>query len=426
LGAFGKALGPLFLAEHSHPVSKKAMKILHVNMASAGGGVEQYLSQLSRELVSRGHSNVFLYGENHRPSLALPEVTCYFIENITHTKCEGMAVKLARVQSIIDSEQPELVFIHQVLNPYLIELLTKQKPSLRFVHGFKMICPDGRKSLKTLGRVCPFPLSFLCQVRAYRYRCMPRNLFLGIHLIRISKRIKQLHQKRSRMIVASRFMKTILCDNGFKDNRIEMLPLFTHVQPIDTSDACPQEPVVMALGRIVPEKGFHQLIRAFSKIRQNASLVIAGEGPFLNDLKKLVEDLGESHRISFPGWLVPERLPDFYQKCSMVVVPSLAPESFGMVGLEAMAYQKPVIASNIGGIPDWCKDGETGFLVNPGDETALAEKMNLLIENPALAYRMGKKGRETVEMRFTPEIHVNRLLSIFEDEIKAFQSRMAT
>jgi glycosyltransferase involved in cell wall biosynthesis len=402
------------------------MKILHVNMASAGGGLEQYLCQLFRELVLRGHTNSFLYGESVNDTVLPPKTRCFFIEEITHPNCDALAVKLRKVQDIVNREQPDLVFIHQVLNVSLIDLLTKGVPSLRFVHGFKMICPDGKKTLKTVGKVCPFPLNFLCQVRAYRYRCMPRNPFLGIPLIHLSKRIKQLHQDRSRMIVASNFMKTLLVCNGFEKDRVAVVPIFTYLPRLASPERSEKEPLIMAVGRIVPEKGFDHLLRAFSKVNRNARLVIAGDGPSLNDLKILASHSGMAHRVVFTGWLSHDQLSGYYQNCSMVVVPSTWPEPFGIVGIEAMAYQNPVIAFNIGGISDWCEDGATGLLVKPGDETALAEKINLLIENPALASRMGKKGRETVEMRFTPEIHVDRLLSIFDDEIKAFQTRMAT
>ena len=107
----------------------------------------------------------------------------------------------------------------------------------------------------------------------------------------------------------------------------------------------------------------------------------------------------------------------------MVVVPSTWPEPFGMVGIEAMAYGKPVIAFDVGGISEWLKDGETGFLVKLRDEVALAETLNLLLGDHSLAIRMGSKGREAVEKRFTPETHVDELLGRFQKEILAFQMR---
>ena len=107
----------------------------------------------------------------------------------------------------------------------------------------------------------------------------------------------------------------------------------------------------------------------------------------------------------------------------MVVVPSVWPEPFGIVGIEAMAYGKPVIAFDVGGISEWLEDGKTGFIIKLRDEAALAEKLNLLLQNPNLALRMGTQARESVEKRFVPDIHVERLLSIFNKAVIAFHMK---
>jgi glycosyltransferase involved in cell wall biosynthesis len=397
------------------------MRILHVNMATAGGGLEQYLQHLFNELAFRGHKSLLLFGEALNIPVRLENVKTFFIDGITHIHCAGLQRKLAYAKAILDEERPDIVFIHQVLNPSLIDLLTEQRPSLRFVHGFKMICPGGRKAFSTTGRVCPFPLSFLCQARAYPYRCMPRNPLLGLRLILASKRIVRLHRSRSRMVVASRFIKDILICNDFERDRIALVPLFTYLPDPASMNDSRHEDLILAVGRVVPEKGFHHLIRAFHKIDQKARLMIAGDGPFLGDLKALTANMGESERVFFPGWLTQERLTELYGKCSMVVLPSIAPETFGMVGIEAMAFGKPVVAFDIGGISEWLIDRTTGFLVPPGDEEELREKIDWLLANPQMAEEMGNNGRAYFEKRFLPEHHMNRLLELFQREIDSFQ-----
>ena len=116
-------------------------------------------------------------------------------------------------------------------------------------------------------------------------------------------------------------------------------------------------------------------------------------------------------------------MPNFYQKSTVVVVPSVTPESFGMVGIEAMSYGKPVLAFDVGGISEWLKHEETGFLLKPRDEQDLAEKLNLLLGDRTLAVSMGTKGRERVETYFTPENHVTSLLDSVRREIAIFQKR---
>ena len=161
-------------------------------------------------------------------------------------------------------------------------------------------------------------------------------------------------------------------------------------------------------------------------VKERARLTIIGDGPFLNELKSQAQQLNIRSAVSFTGWLTPEELEFYYRRCRMVIVSSTWPEPFGMVGIEAMAHSKPVVAFDVGGVTEWLKNGETGFLVKPRDEASLAERINTLLSNPNLAMSMGSKGREAVEKRFTADVHVDRLLSIFENEIKVFHSKKAS
>jgi glycosyltransferase involved in cell wall biosynthesis len=84
-----------------------------------------------------------------------------------------------------------------------------------------------------------------------------------------------------------------------------------------------------------------------------------------------------------------------------------------MVGIEAMSYGRPVVAFNVGGIPEWLEDGATGFLVRPHDTRELASKITYLLEKPFVAREMGRKGRERVRAKFSKEKHVADLLRAY-------------
>jgi len=399
------------------------MKILHVNMVLSGGGLEQYLFQTFEELNKKDYKNIYLYGEDIGIDSSLPKAKTFFIQYVTHQHCKNLNAKLKMVQDILDKENPDLVLIHQVLNSYLIHLLTRQKPSIRFVHGFKLICPDGRKTLKTNGKICPFPLSYLCQARAYLFKCMPRNPLIGLPLIHSCQRIVKIHQARSQIVVSSEFMKKILLYNGFQEKLINVIPLFTHLPDLETQSVSNNDSFILSLGRLAPEKGMDFLIRAFSAIKGTVRLVILGNGPAMEDLKILAKGLGISERVSFPGWVSHNEIEAFFRKCKLVVVPSISPESFGLVGIEAMSYQKPVVAFNSGGISEWLKDGKTGFMISPRNENELAEKVNFLLERPDVAKQMGKEGRIIAEHRFAPEIHISSLIAFFKKTINTHYHR---
>ena len=390
------------------------MKILHVNTNNAGGGVEQYLKQLFSELTRKGHSNTFLFGQKYPNQSMGDNVQNFYIEAITHYKCKGQKNKLTEINKIINQLDPDIIYIHQVFNPGLIDVLTSIKPSIRFIHDYKLICPEGEKKLNSKKKNCLYPLGYSCQVRAYRYRCMPRNIFSGLPVIKKSKKIIRLHKKRSYIVVASEFMKSVLLYNEFDEKKIKVIPYFTYLPVLDNTKCMPENKTILAVGRLNKTKGFHHLLRAFQGVTGDAKLAIIGDGPETLYLKKLCESLLLTNRVTFYGWLPHDKLDLFFRTASIVILPSVWPEPFGIAGIEAMAYQKPVIASNAGGIPEWCSNIESGFLVEPGNEEELTKKINLLLSNPELSIQMGINGRDIAKKKYCPDTHVNILVSFIE------------
>lgn len=393
------------------------MKILHLNGYLSGGGVEQYLAQLFPALQAHDIENALVYGEPDEGISGFDGVALHYIEGITRICRDDPRAKLSRVKEIIDREKPDLAYLHQVAHLPLIRLVSSLLPTVRFVHDFKLVCPDGRKILKTKGATCEWPAGFRCQLNAYRYRCMPRNPFIGIPLIKYCIGMTALHQAKSRLVVASRFMKTVLIGNGFAEGRIAVIPYFTSLPVLETKRADDGPCRILAVGRITREKGFDYLLRAYAGIEHKALLTIVGDGPELPALKRLADVLGISSRVAFPGWLTREKLDTVYRQCFLAVVPSIWPEPFGIVGIEAMAYQKPVVAFDVGGIPQWLQDRETGLLAKPRDAQDLREKMDLLLENPSLAAEMGRRGRAVAENQFTCRNHCRSLLQLFREAV---------
>ena len=388
------------------------MKILHVNLSNRGGGIEQYLDLLFPELSRRGHNSVFIYGEHLSGPSCADHAESHYIEGVAGMRGRGNPEKLKAVESILDASRPDVAYIHQVLNPDLIRILARSVPTVRYVHGFKLVCPEGKKMLRTAERHCPFELSLKCQIRAYRYKCMPRNPWLGIPLISAAMRNRREHRQYSQMIVASEFMKKVLLYNGFNARQIAVCPYFTHER--GTREKIEEDvPIVLAMGRLVPAKGMHLLIEAFAGLDAKARLVIIGDGPDMETLKAVAERNGLNGRETFLGWLDNEACRKWIDRSRVVVVPSIWPEPFGIVGIEAMASGKPVAAFDSGGISAWLVQGQTGYLVPTGDIAALKEKIRVLLRDPELANEMGKNGFAYYREHFGPDVHLSVLLGIF-------------
>ena len=159
-------------------------------------------------------------------------------------------------------------------------------------------------------------------------------------------------------------------------------------------------PLLLYVGRIAPIKGLHTLLDAVVRLTAARPalrlLVVGGDADEPVDgheraLREQIEALGLGPAVHFVGAQPQERLRDFYLAADALVLPSYY-ESFGMVALEAMACGTPVIASRVGGLTTTVRDGVTGFLVREGDVTALAERVEHVLGDPDVAWRVGREG----------------------------------
>src|SRR5215204_1920000 len=161
--------------------------------------------------------------------------------------------------------------------------------------------------------------------------------------------------------------------------------------------------VVLALGRLAPQKGHDVAIRAFASVREavpEAALVILGEGPERERLEALGRELGLGDSLRLPG-----RAGDVapWLQRAELLVHAARWEGFGLVLLEAMLASLPVVATNISAIPEIVVDGETGLLVPPEEPRALAAALARLLRDPDEARRLGEAGLARARLEFSVE-----------------------
>lgn len=165
---------------------------------------------------------------------------------------------------------------------------------------------------------------------------------------------------------------------------------------------------VLTVAVLSPIKNIETLIEAFARIYKqfpDFKLVIAGEGPSRENLKFKIKNQKLEDAVILTGRLSLSEVREAMKDCYVFVLPSLN-EGFGRVLIEAMALSKPVIASNVGGIPEIVKDGENGFLIEPKDTDLLAEKLSLLLGDKNLAESMGRRGREFCKNNFSNKNYI--------------------
>lgn len=177
----------------------------------------------------------------------------------------------------------------------------------------------------------------------------------------------------------------------------------------------PERPVkFLFVGRLVYYKGCKILLEAFQKVK-NAELIMIGDGVMKEELLELTKRYGMAERVQFLGNAASELLEENFANCDVFVLPSIVKsEAFGLVQIEAMAYEKPVINTNLpSGVPYVSLHGETGLTVEPEDVQGLADAMNWMVEHPKERMEMGRRGRQRVKEEYQMSTMLDRLLKVY-------------
>jgi len=196
---------------------------------------------------------------------------------------------------------------------------------------------------------------------------------------------------------------------GYKD-KIVVIPNGINIEEVTTTytqEECrnklglPRDTqIILFFGSLVPYKGPDVLLKSFKKVKKGfpkVKLIFAGRGQMLDELRKLSKELGLENHVTFVGFVDDDLKPLYYKASDIFCLPSTTmAESFGIVNLEAMAAGIPIIASNLGGMPDIVQEGINGLLAKPGDFQSLADALTCLLKNEDMRKKMGNNGRKLV------------------------------
>jgi glycosyltransferase involved in cell wall biosynthesis len=302
------------------------------------------------------------------------------------------------------SFKPDVVHLHQVDDPEIAGALHRSAPLVISAHGYTA-CTSGVYYFRP-GEEC---------VRGHGLGCIPNLALRGCAHTNYPKTLPMKFRGATRGLAALRVAELAVSYSSSVDRHLAangitrrmVVPYFPTMAPKPAAEDDGGPRVVFA-GRIVRTKGVDVLIRAAREV--DAEFVVCGDGRQLGDMRSLAAELGVAERVSFRGWLDADDLANELASATIVVVPSLWPEPFGLVGIEAQAAGRPAVASSTGGIVDWLEDGVSGLCVPPGDPARLAHALNELLADPQRRRAMGEAGRQSVATRFSSETHLQALL----------------
>jgi glycosyltransferase involved in cell wall biosynthesis len=389
------------------------MKILHLSTYFAPiGGTETYLINLLHRLEEKNIDNVLIHRRAHPSTVHSNNSQIFFVP--TNNREEESRKK---IEQIISDECPNIIYLHDISDPYLIKIVSEMCPTIGYVHIFYPVCPGLGKLFRKDDEVCRRPFGLGCVPMIYIKRCSSARHPSSVY--RIMNNVKHYlnaYQVMERIIVASQYMKELMIQNSIPEDRIEVLP------PISTLPQIPNDcrnqvksnsSKILFVGRLEYEKGLPYLLKAMAGVEFNYELIIAGDGSLKQEYLNLAQELGLTDNVKFVNWLSASALDELYSECNVTVMPSIMPEPFGIVGIEAMANGIPVIAFDVGGISDWLIDGYNGFLVPAKDISTLSQKIDLLLSDNELTIQFGENGRKFVNNHFSPDVLTTRLIEIF-------------
>ncbi|TAM43327.1 glycosyltransferase family 1 protein [bacterium] len=391
------------------------MKILLQNQYDAPlGGVETYFQLMLKALLEKGHEVIAVYTfsgkkntirrDNFKafylPNLDLPEeIYC------SQRRKREIKQDLVLLRSIVEKEKPDVLHLNNTYYPAQFNFLRSQVPVIQSVHDFFNCCPTLLKMFND--QTCGMPSGVGC----FRKGCVSPKSIRELWRFKAKYVNREAMKQFDRQLVTSGYMKEVLLSNGFEEDRVEVVPLFVEEQ---VSSGERQEDAVMYAGRLAAEKGVLHFIHMLKLIKHPFKAYIAGEGPLREECENLVKFAGLEDRVTFTGFLSRKELKEYFLKSAVVVVPSLWPEPFCLVGIEAMSFAKPVVAYNTGGISSWLRDNYNGSLAERGEIKELARAVETILQDKKLALNMGENGRLLFAERFTEQKHFARLFSIYE------------
>ena len=405
------------------------MKILMCNsFYYYRGGSERYMFDLSKLLEEHGHE-VIPFSMEHKDNLP-SKYSSFFVSHIDYPallkskpglreiirafeKLIFSGEAKQKIKRLILETKPDIAHIQGIgheISPSILNVIKSfHIPIVQTLHDYGALCPN--TSFLSRGEVCE-----RCKGRRYYNvvlrRCKRDSLGASL-LAGFSQYVNMLTNVYGRnvdvYISPSRFLEKKFIEHGMK-TKIINIPNFINLGEYQLRES--NSGYCLFAGRLIAIKGVNTLIEA-AKLNRQSKILIAGDGELAEEVRKAI---AEHHldNVTLLGFVEPKELMRFMSSANFMVFPSEWYENYPMSIIESFACGKPVIASNIGALPDLVIDGRTGLLFKTGDAVQLGNKIQYLFEHPAEAEEMGKNGHEFALANNDPESHYRQVMQVYQ------------
>lgn len=380
------------------------MKILLVHNAYGKfSGEEAVVRDTRTVLLENGHEVIgFERSSAEIPNMRFGPINSFFSGIYNPRSRQQFRLQLR-------SERPDLIHIHNLYPLISPSILPEAKAAgisvVMTVHNYRLVCPNGLHYVD--GNICE-----RC-VGGREYWCVLKNCetnigkSLGYAMRSWWARVKRYYLDNVSIFAClTQFQRDRLLQIGIPADRLVIIPNMARIP--DKAALTSNSKYVGFCGRLSPEKGISVLMEA-ARLCPDIPFVAAGRYEKTSGLTANVPD-----NFKLLGHCDSESLASFYSQARFIALPSVCFEGFPTVLVDTMFTGKPVVCSNIGGLPEIVDDGFTGLLVQPGNAEDLAKKIRYLWEQPALCKKMGNAGRQKAVREYSQEKYYERLMGVYQ------------
>ncbi len=322
----------------------------------------------------------------------------------------------AATRAALAAFKPDAIYVHKMADLRVIDALVASGiPLIRMVHDHDIYCMRSYKYHYFSREICTRAASTYCVVGCGA--CVVKNNSGGFPLKWVSygdkKREIALNRRFDRMVVVTEYMRDELLRNGFDPGRIEIHAPVPRMGDPDLRSSFSDRNLILYAGQIIRGKGVDVLLESLARVKTPFECIILGDGNHKAHCEELSRRLGLADRVHFKGFIPQEELKAYYRECSVVALSSVWPEPIATIGLEVMRYALPVVGFDAGGIKDWLRDGENGYLIPWMDRDAFAGRLDELLRDKEKARRLGENGLRFVSERYDFNGYIGDLEAMF-------------
>jgi len=318
--------------------------------------------------------------------------------------------------------KPDLILAHKCENPLMLQAVVEsQIPSIRWMHDHEVYCMRGYKYFPLTRKICTKKAGLCCLFPCLAFLKRDRTSCYGFQYESYCRKQAVIHfdQQFSRYIVGSYFMKEELIAQGYYEDNIEVIPYVPECSALFSASKMKRENLLLFIGQIVRGKGLDVLLASLRDVAAPYRLLVVGTGSYEQECRRLAQKLRIAEKVEFVGFLPEQEIVNISARACALVVPSVWPEPFGLVGIECMRFGLPVIGFDSGGIKDWLVNGKNGILIPWMDRRALSEAIEKILQDPQLAHDLGEGAKEFAEEEFSCSSALGQIQKIFLEGIKA-------